>query len=297
MKLSIILATRGRPHLLIPTIETTRAHIHRTDTNLVIAVDHDDEPTIQCLAGIVDPQIVVSVMPREDTLGEKYNNRVPVAPADVYLVMVDYAPMATPGFDARILEAARVFPDGIGVIYGSKLPNLSFPEINAVTHGLVELMGGIYPPYFPYWFVDHWLDDIAKMIGRLAVADVVHNGSQRPGTMEMREPAFWASFYDDLAPLRRRQAEEIMAAPDFADEPWRKDMLRSGWALIEARGRMINGNVRASVQGTSLTHDARYARVKAQATALLRHLQRPAGRPSPARAAALAHGRGLLGTL
>lgn len=273
MTLTAILATRGRSQLLLPTIERTLAHMALPETRLVIAVDHDDAATIAALAGITDQRVIISVMQREDTLGEKYNNRVPVAPADVYLVMVDYAPMATPAFDRLILDAARAFPDGIGVIYGNRLPNLSFPEINAVTHRLVDLMGGIYPPYFPYWFVDHWLDDLARMIGRIAVAEVRHDGSRRPGTQEMREPAFWASFYDDLAPLRRRQAREILEAPDFCDEPWRKSMLIAGWGLIEERARIINTHVRASVVAASpLPHDLRYRRVKAQAAATLRQL-------------------------
>lgn len=278
MALSIILATRGRPQLLIPTIERTLASMALASTKLVIAVDHDDQATIDALsqqgvlAGHADPRLIASVMPREDTLGEKYNNRLPVAPADVYLVMVDYAPMVTPGFDQLILDAAASFPDKIGVVYGNRMANLSFPEINAVTHRLVELMGGIYPPYFPYWYVDHWLDDISRMIGRIAVAEVWHDGSKRPGTQELREPAFWASLYDDLAPLRRQQAQAILDAPDFADEPWRKAALKGGWVLVEKRAKIINDHVRATVRGADLPHDARYQRAKTRAAEMLRSL-------------------------
>lgn len=271
MTLTIILATRGRPHLLLPTIEQTLRNVVRPDTKLVVAIDHDDQASIDALSVFsADNRVIASLMQREDTLGEKYNNRVPVAPADVYLVMVDYAPMVTPGFDQTILDAAASVPDNIAVIYGNRMPNLSFPEINAVTHRLVDLMGGIYPPYWPYWFVDHWLDDIARMIGRIVVADVQHHGQARPGTQEMREPAFWASLYDDLAPLRHMQAQEILDAT--SDEPWRKNMLKSGWALIDQRSCMINGNVRAHVQAAPLPVDQRYARVKAQATLLLRSI-------------------------
>jgi len=281
MSLTAILATRGRPHLLLPTIEQTLKNIVRPDTKLVVAIDHDDHATIDVVATLRDTRIVPSVMQREDTLGEKYNARVPVCPADVYLVMVDYAPMMTPGFDSLLLQAANLWPDKIGIIYGNRLPNLSFPEINAVTHKLVDIMGGIYPPYWPYWFVDHWLDDIAKMINRWTVAPIWHDGTKRPGTQEMREPAFWASLYDDLAILRHRQAEEIMS--HMCDEPWRKDANRRTWCLTDQRSAMINDNVRAHIRANDLPHDQRYARVKAQATAMLQHLgrQRAPAAPPP----------------
>jgi hypothetical protein len=54
--------------------------------------------------------------------------------------MVDYVAFVTPGFDERVLEAAEVFPDGIGVVY-NHLANLSFPFMNAVTKGYVEKPG------------------------------------------------------------------------------------------------------------------------------------------------------------
>src|ERR1700752_2031883 len=115
MKLSIILATRKRPDLLPWTIDQTLRNIVLPDTKLVIAVDDDDTET----AGFVphEPRVIWSVEPREDSLGTKYNRVLKVASAEVYLVMVDYAPHVTPGLDQKILRAAKLFPDGIGVVY------------------------------------------------------------------------------------------------------------------------------------------------------------------------------------
>jgi len=59
---------------------------------------------------VMKGDVVPSVMPREDTLGEKYNNRVPVCPAEVYLVMVDYA--HTPDSVENVLRAARPLAAG-----------------------------------------------------------------------------------------------------------------------------------------------------------------------------------------
>lgn len=271
-KLSIILATRHRPQLLIPTIERTLANVRNPLTKLVVALDDDDIPSIVAVSELADinRRVLPSVMPREDSLGEKYNNRMSVAPADVYLVMVDYAPHVTPGFDQKILDAASVFPDGIGVVY-NHMANLSFPQINAVTHKLADLMSGIYPPFYPYWFVDHHLDEIAKMIDRIVCADVWIDCSARPGTMEQREPYWWATFFDALAPMRREIALKVINSPEFQEPDWRKRMLVSRFPLIEEVSQMINDTVRSAPWSKGVgDHDDRYRRIKQHAVEIVR---------------------------
>lgn len=272
MTLSIILAARGRPELLRRTIAVTTANIREPDTKFIIALDDDDHDTIAAARFFepLVPYLHVSVEPREDTLGAKFNRVLTAAPADTYLAMVDYAPHVTVGFDTRINEAAALFPDGIGVVY-NHMANLSFPQINAVTRGLVERMGYLYPPYFPYWFIDHWLDDIARLIGRIAVADVWIDTSQRPGTMDRRDVAFWATFYDAGMAHRRRIARDIIRSDDFLEPEWRKKLLLTHHPLIEERSTGINDSARA-IQWPVPPEapDERYLRAKAAARALLR---------------------------
>ncbi len=274
MSLSILLTARSRPELLRWTVETTVPNLRESDTRLIIAVDEDDTPetiaTAKAMEGQFSSHVEASVMPREDSLGGKVNRILTVAPADVYLHMVDYRPHLTPGFDTKIIEAASLFPDGIGVVY-SHMANLSFPEINAVTAGLVRHMGYFYPPYFPYWFVDHWLDDIARMIGRIAVADVKTDGARRPGTGDRREVAWWATFFDAGILHRRNMARSIITSDDFQESEWRKKLLLGHHILIEERSKMINDSARAISWGRPAEeHDERYRRIKSTAQALLR---------------------------
>lgn len=270
MKLSISLATRGRPELLSATIATTLENIVRPDTSIVVALDADDEPSITA-AKAFEPRVIVSVEPRPDTIAEKWNRVLRIAPADVYLTMVDHAPHTTRGFDQKILDAAALFPDGIGVVY-NHLANLTFSQINGVTAGLARLMGGkIYPELFPYWFVDHWLDDIARTIGRVAFADVWQTPIVKPATQEMREPAFWGTFYDALAPMRRDIAHRIIAAAEFDEPEWRKRLLLTAYPLVEERSAMVNNRVRGLTWNKALDlQDPRYVRVKERAVALLK---------------------------
>jgi hypothetical protein len=271
MRLSISLATRGRPDLLIPTLRTTLANMELESTRLVVCIDEGDDVKrdydFDYLGDLPDDnRLIYSVLPQEDSLGEKYNRVLRLAPADVYLVMVDYAPYVTPGFDRKILQAAEIFPDDIGIIYND-LANINFPQMNAVTGRLAQLMGGIYPPWFPYWFVDHWLDDIGRMIGRITYVDAKVDTTRRPGTRNLREPAFWATLYDALKPERRAIAGYVL------DRLWgsksHKDMLRSAWPLIEQRSDRINDLVRAQGNIMGVPSDARYRRIKERAVVKL----------------------------
>lgn len=271
--LSIILAARKRPELLRRTIETTLTNIRKPDTKFIIAVDDDDPETVAAAREFEGrDHIIVSERPREDSFGAKYNRVMTETPDfSVALPMADYAPHITPGFDTKILEAASIFPDGIGVVY-NHWANLSFTDIDGMTAGLVKKLGYVYPPYFPYWFVDHWVDDIAKLIGRISFADVWLDKSRRPGTHDRREVAWWATFYDAGVVHRRKLARSIIESEDFIEPEWRKKLLLSDYhMLIEERSKMTNDSARMTQWHKPPEEiDERYRRIKAQARELLR---------------------------
>lgn len=261
MRLTISLASRGRPEILRRTLEQTVQNLRESGTRIVVALDADDET---CSGFVFDhPNVVVSVEPREESIGDKWNRAVRVAPADAYMLMGDYTPHATPGFDSETLKAASLFPDGIGLVV-NHMANMSFAGMYVATAGLVERMGYLCPPYFPYWFVDHWLDDIGRMIGRVAFADVNFGPYKKPPTQGMREPAFWAMVYDALVFERREIAERIIRSDDFLEPGWRKSMLLGAARLVEERSFMVNGYVR-TIPASDRTTDARYERIKARA--------------------------------
>jgi hypothetical protein len=262
--LTIGIATRGRADLAALVAEQTRMCCS-ADTRIVVLADADDDlGLLPALRGIT-----LSVAPRPDSVGAKWNRMAEVAPADVYMAMVDYRSQVTPGFDRKILDAANKFDDGIGAIY-QHMANLSFPCYQAVTAKMFSIMEGIYPTIFPYWFADHWLDDVAKMIGRIAYAEgdtVVH---PRPGagtTQDFREPPFWGILYDVLAPERERIANDLLDAMNITDN--QRDILRANWPLIHQRSLMINGMVR-DMQETDTSRDDRYNRIRENALTIMR---------------------------
>lgn len=275
MKLTCVLATRNRPQLLIDTIKETLRNAELFSTRILVAADADDHGTQAAVRAFADdPRIILSVREREDDLGSKFNRALEDAPADVYSHMVDYAPFTTPGFDRNLIDVASKIPDNIGVI-NCRMPTLCFTASQGITHGLAEKLGFIYPPFFPYWFVDHWIDDIARLIGRLFYVDNAMDCSRRPGTQELREPGWWATFFDVMAPSRRKQAETIIRSDEFASPDWQKELLLAAFPMTEHRSKWINDQVRAEgdrmVTGLGAgPPDERYARVKARAVEMVK---------------------------
>lgn len=275
MKLVISMATRGRPEQVVDTIKRSIVNWSHPETVMQVQLDHDDPAPHDYLKDAkLGNRVLLNVQPREDTVAAKWN-RALVVPADVYLVVGDDDPYVTPGYDTKILEAAKRFPDGIGMVYGH-LANMSFSGSVAPTAGLCKKMGYIQPEYFPYWFCDHWTDDICRMIGRISVADIRTDQSRAGRTQEMREPTWWSYWFDACYLKRRREARAIIDSADFAGEDWHKALLRTHHPLIEERSRGVNQSVRTDRGIQSLASsdlkDERYLRVKRKAIAMVPEL-------------------------
>lgn len=275
MKLVISLPTRGRPQQLVDTIKRSVVNWTHPETTMYVQLDHDDLASRDLLTeAAIHERVLLDVQQREDTVAAKWNRALAI-PADVYLCAADDDPYVTPGYDTTILEAAKRFPDGIGMVYGH-LANLSFSGVVAPTAGLCKKMGYIQPEYFPYWFCDHWTDDIARMIGRISVAEVRTDQSRAGRTQEMREPSWWATFFDACYLKRRREARAIIDDPAFRGASWHKELLRTHHPLIEQRSRGVNQSVRSDPGVQSMASsdlkDERYLRVKNKALAMVPEL-------------------------
>lgn len=278
-KLVISLATRNRPQFLFETVKRTVTNCTNANTQIVIQADADDYATLGLLTdkgSQFDARVTINVQKREDTIAAKWNRALTI-PADVYLIAADDDPCVTEGFDQKILDAAALFPDGIGMVFGHPA-NASFSNFIGCTRKWCDLLGYIVPEHFPYWFCDHWIDDIARITGRIAFADVKGDQSKVPGTQELREPSWWATWFDANYLRRRVEAHKII---DALDEPdWRKQILRSHHPLIEFRSKWINDNVRTQARGLEAASgslsllDPRYQRVKTSAMEALPNILR-----------------------
>ena len=271
MKFLISLATRNRPQQLLATVRRSMALWTDPNTTMVIQADADDYATLGALTeNDLGPRVKVNVKKREDTIAAKWN-RILSEDADVYMIGGDDDPVVTPGYDSKVLEAAKLFSDGIGMVYGH-MSNASFSSIMCPTKKWVEILGYMLPEHFPYWFCDHWIDDLGHMTQRIAYADVRSDQRKVGVTQELREPSFWANWFDAALLLRRKEAYKIIDALD--ESPTTKDKLRTQCLWVEFRSKWINDNVRLQsrqlemAMGKSIKDD-RYQRVKQKAIDML----------------------------
>jgi len=286
-KLAISLPTRGRAERVVETVNRSIVNWRDENTVLWIMADHDDAQTIdmgQKLEAFHKQRVRLSVKQREDTIAEKWNRILELeTDADVFLAGADDDPYTTEGYDSLILGAARRFPDSIGMVYGH-MANASFSRAVAPTRKLTEKLGWMFPTHFPYWFVDHWTDDLAKIIGRVSFADVMTDQTRPGKTQELREVGWWATWFDAAYLMRRKQAHNVIQGNDFDEPEWRKQVLLTHHPLIEFHSRWTNSHVRGISdqlhRWSGLDNaDDRYQRVKARAIAMVPHLLDDYGMP------------------
>lgn len=279
-KLTVNVVTRGRPELLLKTLECNARNLALPNSTLMVSVDEDDQATIDCLKNMPkDDRILISVKPRENAFGAKFNRALSESPSDLYMFCTDYAAILTPGYDEKMLKAARIWPDGIGVVYSDMCDEL-VPMLQAPTAKLAEKMGYLYNPAYPFWFVDHELADMAWMIGRINFSGVNVDVSRRPNkTQRMRDLAFWTAYYDLTELERRAKARAIINSPDYQSPDWLKQQLCGWWPLLKKRSEARNARVRANAQANEQARgepespaDEGYVSVKTQAELKLTEL-------------------------
>lgn len=254
------------------TIRRSVVNWRHPDTEMWVQLDDDDPNSLEaCWAANLGERIHVDVRPREDTIAAKWNRILTQCPgADVYSVAADDDPYVTEGYDARILQGATRITDGIGMVYGW-LANLSFSGSISGTRRWCEILGYLQPEHFPYWFCDHWTHDLVDLTGRKSFADIRTDQSRAGKTQELREPAWWATFYDACYLLRRREARKLLSAMDIPD--WQRELQISNAELIDQRSRGVNEGVRQNARnlegwsGLGVA-DERYQRVKQNAIAM-----------------------------
>jgi hypothetical protein len=280
MSVCVCIASRGRPSELDYTISRTLSLSSNPGTHVSVAIDADD---ISCWAFEPSAQerCVVNRAPREMSLGAKYNRAAAHAfpGASLFIMGVDDAYMDVEGWDQRLLDAAALFPDGIGVVnFSSRGSMFDLPMGYAVTKKWIEQVGFFCPPYFPFWWHDTWIDELAKMTGRYVWADVpwnLHGASEKDGhkTQRIREVSWWAKFFDETRPSRAQKALEIIANLD--NPPWLSNQLLAeipGWCdlLLQRNSMCRNEGWKFEKRfGAIIEADPGYDQIRSEAVEML----------------------------
>ena len=271
MSVSLVIPSRGRPELLGQAVNAALSNATLDTTRIVVGLDTDDETTARIELPI---GVIRSIAEREDSLGAKYNRCQRAHRADLYVLGSDDVAMITPGWDAKLDECAKIFPDQIGAIYFSDMPGV-FQAGQAVTHRLVVLMGYLCQPYTPFWWHDTWLDEIAQMIGRIVKPSPdVRMEAIGPiaKSRGLREIAYWAKFFDNTRPQRREIADLIIEVMNH--KAWARIRADMMLPMFEYRNSILrNPDKAASFEqnnGFDAPADERYLRIKAVAAEILK---------------------------
>lgn len=273
MRINACIASRGRSDALCAAVIQALAVAELSDTRIVVALDEDDPCASVVAEGLQtwSDRAIVSIAPREDSLGAKYNRAAAAYDADLYVLLADDMQIITPGWDRKFAEASQQIPDGIFCIYFGNTPWPShMPAAYAVSRKLVDMMGFFMCPHFPFWWHDTTLYEIVEFIGRSVYVDIQisyeHNKNKTRG---MRDVNHWAALFAALRSERWRIAERIIDSSENLDSPLRKTELRyRAYKLYEqlhafdASNRdRDRGNVLELVQGYDAPNDERYQRI------------------------------------
>ncbi len=279
MKVNLCIPTRGKTASLMKYVIMDIENSVLDDTRITIGIDDDDQDSVKLRPN--HPKMVISVNEREDALGAKYNRCAADSPADIYVMGLDDVGIKTKGWDAILVDAASHFTDGIGAVYFGKEPHgEALPSMIAVTKRFVELQGFFCPPYFPFWWNNTWVDEVAMMAGRVIRANIETAYPDEFPTPERRDIQYWQHLFDATFALREKAADRMLEASD--DPIWRQNALREARYLMvagmEVRGACLrdpNFVAQLGEQPVSMFQplDLRYQRLRKQASELLNSLK------------------------
>ncbi len=219
-EVSIILATRARPQMLAEFFNSLRATTARKDlVSLWLYVDDDDATTLQAVEKslLPDPEVPVHwhVGPQTGGLGETHQAlwKASGRASQVYVTAVDDARFDTPAWDDVVRKAYNEYPDGVLLAFPHDPMTADQATLPIFGWGWLNVLGSVYPGYFPYWFDDKWVDDVGRMAGRCIKLPV----SLRPiggkgRTKRMRNMPFWTRFFHLTLHERKEAARKLIAA-------------------------------------------------------------------------------------
>jgi len=258
--ISILVPTRGRPEKIARLLASIGQH---DNVEVIVGVDDDDPDMQYAEPWAIAPYHRVVTGPRHNTLGALFNTMAAQAHGDWLMAMGDDYVLETADWPAILLECGKRLPLSMGVMFARDPHHPNFPTIFCINRVVYDLAGYFVPPFFPYWFVDTWWDEISVMTGlRLEMPIDVALPDGRGETQGMRDLKFWVKVFERTRSMRVRVARDILG---YSVPPDRR-------ALVEARVAHLSDPVFRAKWGRSdgTPPSERYLAAKLTAERLLR---------------------------
>jgi glycosyltransferase involved in cell wall biosynthesis len=223
-KISLLLPTRGRPHLIRRLFDSLALCTDKLeDIEIILYLDEDDETGREIsearfsLIKIVGPRL---------SMGAYNTICLGRASGDLIMLMNDDVIVRTSAWDRRVAELGRTIPDGIFLAYPNDLHigkrMCTFPIL---TRKACEVLLRPYPEEYKTYFIDWHVFDTFKRFRTLGHArifyleDVVFEHCHyMAGKAEFDATYKAKDYYQDdwtflnLRPLRQQMAERLAAS-------------------------------------------------------------------------------------
>jgi hypothetical protein len=223
-RISLLLPTRGRPHLVRRLFDSLAMHTDSLDDlEVVLYVDDDDETGHD----ISDDRFsVIRIIGPRSSMGAYNTACLGRASGDLIMLMNDDVIVRTSAWDRTVAELARTVSDGIFLAYPNDLHigkrMCTFP---ICTKKACEVLLRPYPEEYKTYFIDWHIFDIFKRLRAMGHARIFYLGDvifehchYMAGKAELDATYGVKDYYQDdwtfltLRPLRQRMAERLAAS-------------------------------------------------------------------------------------
>jgi glycosyltransferase involved in cell wall biosynthesis len=220
-RISLLLPTRGRPHLIRRLFDSVVAYTDRLeDLEIILYVDDDDETGQE----ISDDRIsLLKIFGPRLSMGAYNTICLGQASGDYIMLMNDDVIVRTSAWDRKVAELGRTISDGIFLAYPNDLHigkrMCTFPIL---TKKACELFLRPYPEEYKTYFIDWHIFDTFKRLRAIGHArifyleDVVFEHCHyMAGKAELDATYEAKDYYQDdwtflnLRPLRQQMAERL----------------------------------------------------------------------------------------
>lgn len=244
----------------------------KPDRVTIFAGLDDDDPTLPQTEGIANVERVIRTP--ETTVAKMIDNLAFQAEQECD---------ATIRMDDDFICETRSWDDNAACMTGLGLwlPDdpthpghfMSFAAMSSQMAGwLRERQGFVHAPWFPFWFTDTWLNEIADMASAKGVLDMsISQPDGRGKTHGLRDLLFWTRVFDGFRVFRKRVAAMLIHElyPDGI-------LKRTALMKLDERMRIAELNTdrmktsefleafEAKAEGETGTASARYLKAKAE---------------------------------
>src|SRR5262249_23234449 len=206
--ISVLIPSRGRPDKLARCVASLGCH---PNVEIIVGLDTDDATSPEAARALRDQfGIEPMVGPRAKTLGALVNDLAARSAGKYLFFLGDDNVLGSPDWPARILRAARALPRRYGVLYPRCMLHPGFATLPIISRATYRRLGYYMVPYFPFWFIDTWWDEIGELMGAKIEVDLdalqIDGKGETHGLINLK---FWADFFDATRPMRIKDATTL----------------------------------------------------------------------------------------